>query len=138
MSGIRGANTKPELLVRKALHARGFRFRLHKKNLAGKPDLVLSKYKTVIFVNGCFWHAHQCKLFNWPKFNTEFWRKKITGNKERDRKSTARLLEDGWRVIVVWECALRGKSEEQKQKLFGLLDKDIKEPDDRMTICYAG
>lgn len=138
MSGIRGTDTKPELLVRKALHARGFRFRLHGKGLAGKPDLVLSKYRTVIFVHGCFWHVHKCKLFKWPKSNKEFWRKKLTGNKERDNKNIALLLEDGWRVIVIWECALRGKSEEQKQKLFEMLGKDIKERGPRMTNIYAG
>lgn len=138
MAGIKGKNTKPEILVRKALHARGFRFRLHKTELAGKPDLVLSKYKTVVFVHGCFWHAHACRLFKWPKSNPEFWRNKILGNKERDRQNVARLIKDGWRVFVVWECALRGRSEIQKQNFFDLLASDIKHLDDRMTISYAG
>ncbi len=138
MSGIRGANTKPEIQVRQALYKRGFRYRLHKKDLPGKPDMVLGRYKTVIFVHGCFWHAHECKLFKWPKSNTDFWREKITGNKQRDKRNIERLLDEGWRVIVVWECALRGKKEEQKQQLFNQISTDIKRCDKRMTISYAG
>jgi DNA mismatch endonuclease (patch repair protein) len=87
MSMIRSSNTKPELLVRKQLHARGFRYRINRKDLPGTPDIVLRKYRTVIFVNGCFWHAHKCKYFQLPKSNTEFWKKKISGNTKRDKKS---------------------------------------------------
>ncbi|AMO67334.1 MULTISPECIES: very short patch repair endonuclease [Spongiibacteraceae] len=110
MSGIRGKNTKPELIVRQELHRRGFRYRLHHKGLPGKPDLVFPKYKTVIFVNGCFWHGHNCKLFKWPKSNPQFWKEKISGNQVRDEKQRKALEEGGWQVITVWECSLKGKS----------------------------
>ena len=109
MSGIRGKNTKPELLIRKALHARGFRYRLHCKDLPGNPDLCLPKYRAVIFVHGCFWHGHDCHLFNWPKTRPEFWREKIGRNREVDESARNRLLSDNWRVAVVWECALKGR-----------------------------
>ena len=108
MSGIRGTNTKPELMVRKSLHSRGFRYRLHTKGIPGKPDLVLPKYRTVIFVHGCFWHRHDCTLFKWPKTRETFWRDKLTKNTERDKRNVAALLSDGWRVLVIWECALKG------------------------------
>ena len=109
MSGIRGKNTRPELLIRKALHARGFRYRLHCKDLPGNPDLCLPKYRAVIFVHGCFWHGHGCHLFKWPKTRPEFWRQKIGRNCEVDEKARERLLSAGWRVAVVWECALKGR-----------------------------
>jgi DNA mismatch endonuclease (patch repair protein) len=108
MSGIRGKNTKPELTIRKALHARGFRYRLHCK-LPGKPDLCLPKYRAVIFVHGCFWHGHDCHLFKWPSTRPEFWREKIARNRAVDAAAEAKLLADGWRVATVWECALKGK-----------------------------
>lgn len=107
MSGIRGKDTKPEMLIRKALHARGFRFRLHARELPGKPDIVLPKYKAVIFVHGCFWHGHDCRYFKVPKTRTEFWLQKIDGNRIRDQQQLPRLAEQGWRVLVVWECATR-------------------------------
>ncbi len=108
MSRIRGKNTKPEELVRKYLFAQGFRYRKNDARLPGKPDIVLPKYKTVIFVNGCFWHAHEgCRYFVWPKNNAEFWKKKIGGNIERDAKKQRLLTELGWKVIVVWECELK-------------------------------
>jgi len=110
MSGIRGKNTRPELLIRKGLHARGFRFRLHDKRLPGKPDLVLPKYSAVIFVHGCFWHGHDCHLFKWPKSRREFWRKKITRNKAKDAESYASLKEEGWYILTIWECALKGRT----------------------------
>ncbi len=109
MSGIRGKNTKPELMIRKALHARGFRYRLHCK-LPGKPDLCLPKYRAVIFVHGCFWHGHDCHLFKWPSTRPEFWREKIARNKAVDAAAEAKLLADGWRVATVWECALKGRA----------------------------
>lgn len=109
MSGIRGKNTRPEHFVRKALHAHGFRFRLHRKDLPGKPDLVLSKYRTVIFVHGCFWHGHDCHLFKWPKSRPDFWRAKISKNHENDEKALAALKKDNWRILVIWECAIKGK-----------------------------
>lgn len=109
MSGIRGKNTRPELLIRKALHARGFRYRLHCKDLPGNPDLCLPRYRAVIFVHGCFWHGHDCHLFKWPKTRPEFWREKIGRNCEVDDKARKHLLSTGWRVATIWECALKGR-----------------------------
>jgi len=110
MSGIRGADTKPELLLRKGLHARGFRFRLHDRSLPGTPDIVLPRYQAVIFVHGCFWHGHDCHLFKWPSTRPEFWRAKINRNRTVDAHSFAALGKAGWRQAVVWECALKGKA----------------------------
>ena len=108
MAGIRGKNTKPELALRRALHARGFRFRLHSKNVCGRPDLVLPKYRAVVFVHGCFWHRHEgCRYTTTPSTRQEFWRAKFTANVARDATVRGKLLKDGWRVATVWECALR-------------------------------
>lgn len=108
MSRIRSKNTKPEELVRKYLFSQGFRYRKNDARLPGKPDIVLPKYKTVIFVNGCFWHGHTgCNYFVWPKNNEEFWRNKISGNIRRDSDNHIRLEQLGWHVIVVWECQLK-------------------------------
>jgi DNA mismatch endonuclease (patch repair protein) len=107
MSGIRGKNTKPEIFLRRALHGAGFRFRLHAA-LPGRPDIVLAKWRAVLFAHGCFWHGHQCRLFKWPQTRTAFWRKKISDNISRDESNIAALLASGWRVGVVWECAIRG------------------------------
>ncbi len=109
MSGIRGKDTRPELVVRRGLHARGFRYRLHDRKLPGKPDLVFPGLKAVILVHGCFWHGHGCHLFKWPASRTEFWKEKISGNRERDAGNLVRLRDAGWRVLVVWECALKGR-----------------------------
>ena len=111
MALIRGRDTKPEKLVRKALHGAGLRFRLHDKQLPGKPDIVLPSRKIAIFVHGCFWHRHKsarCKLARLPKSRLDFWLPKLEGNAERDKKAQAALRANGWRVIVVWECELRG------------------------------
>ncbi|ATG18395.1 very short patch repair endonuclease [Ralstonia pickettii] len=108
MSGIRGRNTKPEILVRSLLHRQGFRFRLHVRDLPGKPDIVLPRYHAVIFVHGCFWHGHDCSLFKWPGTRPAFWREKIGRNCANDHKALTTLLAEGWRVGIVWECALRG------------------------------
>jgi len=110
MAGIRSKNTKPELIVRKALHKEGFRYRLHDKRLPGKPDLVFPKYNAVIFIHGCFWHEHNCHLFKWPKTRKQFWREKITKNKEVDQRNYKKLKEEGWYILTVWECALKGKT----------------------------
>lgn len=105
MSGIRGKDTKPEMIVRRFLHHAGFRYRLHMKDLPGKPDIVLPKYRTVIFVHGCFWHRHPgCPLAATPKSNEKFWRDKLDGNVERDQRNVSALEDVGWRVFVVWEC----------------------------------
>ena len=110
MSRISGKDTKPEELVRKYLFSKGFRYRKNVRTLPGSPDLVLPKYHTVIFVNGCFWHGHKnCKYFVWPKSNTEFWRKKIEANMERDKGKKSQLEDMGWTVLTVWECELRPK-----------------------------
>lgn len=113
MSRIRSGNTKPEILVRKYLFSQGFRYRLHDKALPGKPDIVLKKYKTVIFVHGCFWHAHQgCRYFIIPKTRTEWWIEKLDRNVLRDKKEIGLLKKLGWKVIIVWECELKkGASE---------------------------
>jgi DNA mismatch endonuclease (patch repair protein) len=108
MSGIRGKNTKPELLIRKALHARGFRYRLH-CDLPGKPDICLPKHRAVVFVHGCFWHGHDCHLFKWPSTRPEFWRTKIERNRIVGAAAEEALSKAGWRVGVVWECALKGR-----------------------------
>ena len=108
MSQISGKDTKPEMMVRKFLHGNGFRYRLHVNDLPGKPDLVLPKYKTVIFVQGCFWHVHEgCKYFKLPETRTKWWKEKLFGNKERDEKHRRHLSEQGWNVITVWECELK-------------------------------
>ena len=108
MSRIHGKNTKPEELVRKYLFSQGFRYRKNDAKLPGKPDIVLPKYKTVIFVNGCFWHGHEgCRYFVWPKNNAEFWKEKITRNIRRDKNNHQLLVEQGWRVIDIWECELK-------------------------------
>ena len=111
MSQIKGKNTKPEELVRKYLFSQGFRYRKNDKRLPGSPDIVLPKYKTVIFVNGCFWHGHEgCKHFVWPKSNEEFWKSKIETNIARDKNKTKTLEELGWNVLTVWECELKNKN----------------------------
>lgn len=116
MSGIHGKNTTPELTIRHALHSRGFRYLLHSSSLPGKPDMVFPKYGAVIFVHGCFWHAHDCKYFKLPRSRTEFWREKFKKNKQRDEAALATISALGWRVLLIWECATReiraGKSSE--------------------------
>ncbi len=107
MSGIRGKNTKPEILLRKGLFAKGFRFRLHDRRLPGKPDIVFPRFKAVILAHGCFWHGHDCPLFKWPSSNVRFWRKKIERNREVDRTVREALTALGWRILIVWECALK-------------------------------
>lgn len=108
MSQIKAKNTKPELLVRKFLHANGFRYSLHNKKLPGKPDIALSKYKTIIFIHGCFWHGHtNCKYFVVPKTRTKWWLNKITANKANDEKAVKALRKNGWKIITIWECRLK-------------------------------
>ena len=122
MSQIKATNTKPELLVRKFLHANGFRYSLHKKTLPGKPDIVLPKYKTIIFIHGCFWHGHSnCKYFVVPKTRTKWWLNKINTNKANDEKAVKVLKKEGWKVITIWECKL--KSGKIEKTLVSLLKK---------------
>lgn len=111
MSGIKGRNTRPEMLVRSYLHAKGFRFRLHLRDLPGSPDLVLPKYRACIFVHGCFWHRHQgCRYATTPATRADFWVQKFEGNVTRDHRNVQSLLDAGWRVLIVWECGLRQRA----------------------------
>ena len=110
MSGIRGRDTKLEVFLRSALHRRGFRFRKNVDRLPGKPDIVLRRYSAVVLANGCFWHGHHCHLFRLPATRPEFWQGKIEANMARDARNVARLREDGWRVLLVWECAWKGRT----------------------------
>lgn len=110
MSGIRGKNTRPELALRHGLHALGLRYRLHGKDLPGKPDMVFPRHRAVLFAHGCFWHGHDCHLFKWPSTRPDFWRAKIARNLEVDARSTAQLENSGWRTGIVWECALKGRT----------------------------
>lgn len=126
MSGIRGKNTKPELVLRKTLHRMGFRYRLHVSGLPGRPDIVLPKYKAVIFVHGCFWHRHNCRYFKWPKTNVRFWKDKFTGNKLRDRKSLRELRNSGWRTLVIWECQIRRITPGTQQNLLRSVESFIR------------
>lgn len=107
MSAIRGSNTRPEILLRSALHSIGLRYRLHDHNLPGKPDLVFPKYRVVVFVHGCFWHAHSCKAFRVPSTNKEFWVRKFESNRKRDSRNKKTLRRKGWKVLSVWECRIR-------------------------------
>ena len=110
MAGIRGKHTKPEMMLRRGLHAAGFRYRLHDQTLPGKPDMVFPRYQAVLFAHGCFWHGHDCHLFKWPSSRPEFWESKIRRNREVDVLASAALREAGWRHGIVWECALKGKT----------------------------
>ncbi len=123
MSGIRGKNTKPEIMIRKGLFERGFRYRLHVQSLPGRPDIVLRKYAAVILVNGCFWHGHGCHLFKWPTSNVRFWRDKINRNRTLDRVNRDRLESAGWRTLVIWECAFRGQ---RKKSIETIIDMTVK------------
>lgn len=122
MSGIRGKNTKPEIVIRSLLHRRGFRFRLHDKKLPGKPDIVLPRYRAVIMINGCFWHGHDCHLFKWPSSNVIFWKEKIIKNQLVDEITICSLEACGWRVLTIWECALKGKT---KRRLDDMLSEIV-------------
>ena len=134
MSGIRNKNTRPELPVRHSLHRMGFRYRLHAKVLPGKPDLVFPKHRAVILVNGCFWHGHDCHLFKWPKTRREFWKSKINGNIDRDRRNLILLEEAGWRVCTIWECALKGKEKQDLNILFPRLGRWLESSVQRLQL----
>lgn len=125
MASVKSSDTKPEMLVRRYLHAHGFRYGLHNRKLPGSPDIVLRKYKTVIFINGCFWHGHEgCKYYRLPKSNIEFWQTKIDRNRRRDIETIEALKTKGWRVITIWECELRSIA--QRSETLIQLVKDIK------------
>ena len=126
MARVRGKDTKIELVVRRGLHARGFRYRLGGAGLPGRPDIVLPKYRTVVFVHGCFWHGHDCPLYRLPKTRPDFWRAKVDANRARDQRAIEKLESLGWRSIVVWECGMRGLPAEATEKLVTALAADIR------------
>ena len=115
MSGIRAKNTRPELFIRQGLHALGYRFRLHRKDIPGKPDIVLPKYRALVVIHGCFWHRHDCRYFKLPATNAEFWHRKIDQNRQRDKHNLKLQLNGGWRCLVVWECAVRASRRTPEQ-----------------------
>ena len=117
MSRIRGKDTKPEMTLRRGLHALGFRFRLHRKDLPGRPDLVFPSCRAVILVHGCFWHGHGCGMFKLPTTRREFWETKITNNQHRDQRNAQTLRNLGWRVMIVWECSLRGPARRRPEQV---------------------
>lgn len=121
MSRIKGKDTKPEVYIRKALHTRGFRYRLHRADLPGKPDIVFPKYKAVIAVNGCFWHKHRCHLFKWPNTRRDFWEEKINRNTWRDSQNKQKLEALGWRVLTIWECSMKGKTRLKEDEFIELV-----------------
>lgn len=126
MSRIQGKDTKPEMLIRRRLHASGLRYRLHDRKLPGRPDLVFPRYGAVVFVHGCFWHAHGCALSKLPATRQEFWEQKLAENADRDRRAIGALRADGWRVLVVWECALRGRERRMEDDVVAALASDIR------------
>jgi len=119
MSRIRGKDTKPEMLIRRGLHARGLRYRLHDRSMPGHPDLVFPRHHTAVFIHGCFWHAHGCALSKLPATRQDFWKQKLEGNAARDEKAIQALRANGWRVLVIWECALRGIDRMDTDTLLG-------------------
>lgn len=131
MSAIRSKDTGPELTVRRELFRRGFRYRIHYAKLPGRPDIVLPKYRAVIMVNGCFWHGHGCRLSKLPATRTEFWKHKIDGNRARDRARVRNYLDLGWKVMLVWECAIRGRGPDAVKQLGEKLEHWL------ITSCYV-
>lgn len=134
MSAIRGKNTRPEIAVRKALHARGYRYRLHARNVPGKPDMTLPRWKAAVFVNGCFWHGHDCHLFKVPQTRTEWWLAKINRNRERDRKVAEQLAAAGWSQLIIWECALKGRTRIGIEAVASAADQWLQEGTETGTI----
>ena len=110
MASISSKDTKPELMLRKALHRIGYRYRIHDRSLPGKPDIVFRRFNAVVFVHGCFWHGHDCPLFRMPSSNEQYWKEKFNNNRRRDAQVNSQLLEKGWRILTVWECSLKGKT----------------------------
>ena len=126
MAKVKGKDTKPEIEIRKRLFSLGYRYRLYDIKLPGKPDLVLPKYNAIIFINGCFWHVHDCKLFKWPSSNKRFWKKKLTRNREKDLENNEALKELGWRILVVWECSFRGAGKKREKEIDVIIKKTVK------------
>lgn len=136
MAAIRSSDSKAELLVRRGLHKQGLRFRLHYRGLPGTPDLVFPMHRAVVFVHGCFWHCHDCHLFKWPKTRAEFWRQKIGRNCENDEAAVSELRALGWRVAIVWECALKGRQRLDGQEVIRSLATWIRS--DRVSLDVRG
>lgn len=134
MSRIRSKDTKPECFIRSGLHQLGFRYRLHAPDIPGKPDLVFPKYNALLFVHGCFWHKHECHLFKWPKTRQQFWKKKIQGNWEKDEKVKRILAERGWRVLLVWECSIKGKKRYNSETLMKNISQWLKSRSEFLEI----
>lgn len=134
MAAVRARDTKPELMIRRALHGAGLRYRLNVRDLPGKPDIVLPRYRAVVFVHGCFWHRHDCDLFRWPESRTEFWREKLDANAARDVKAADALEEAGWRQAVIWECALKGRKKRDFQDTMQRLIAWIRSDEQAITI----
>ncbi len=126
MSGIRAKNTKAEVEIRKRIFAAGFRYRLHDKKLPGKPDIIFPRYKAIIFIHGCFWHAHDCALFKVPSTRPEFWQKKLKRNREKDEENSSHLKHLGWRILTIWECSFRGAGKKREQELTKIVGKAVK------------
>lgn len=122
MAGIGPEDTRPELVVRRLLHRRGYRYKLHDKKLPGKPDLVFKRFQAVIQIQGCFWHGHKCHLFKWPSTRKEFWKEKISANIKRDVNNLHKLDQAGWKTLVIWECALKGKEKLPDRELFKTIE----------------
>lgn len=135
MSRVRSRNTRPEMLVRRGLHALGYRFRLHRRDLPGRPDLVLPSHRVALFVHGCFWHGHDCELFRLPATRSEFWARKISGNKARDQKALLELAARGWRTMIVWECAIRGGARRPVDHVILEIDRFIRTPAQETEIA---
>jgi len=123
MSQIQGKNTRPELVIRNALYKLGYRYKLHDRKLPGKPDLVFPKYHAVIFINGCFWHGHNCHLFKWPSTRPDFWANKILRNKQVDNRNYKTLKKEGWYILTIWECAIKGRMKKPVKSIIDLIIK---------------
>lgn len=134
MAGIRSGNTKPELTIRKGLHRLGLRYRLHAKNVPGRPDMTFPSRHAAVFVHGCFWHGHDCPFFRLPATRPEFWAAKIAANRNRDAVVSKRLSESGWRQLTIWECAIRGKSPDEVAKAIGLAARWIRSKNAQLQL----
>jgi DNA mismatch endonuclease (patch repair protein) len=134
MAAVRAKDTKPELMIRSALHGAGLRYRLNVRDLPGKPDIVLPRYRSVVFVHGCFWHRHECDLFRWPESRTEFWREKLDANAARDERAADALDTAGWRQAIIWECALKGRKKRDFQDTMQRLIAWIRSDEQAITI----
>ena len=134
MAGIRSTNTKPELTIRRGLHWLGFRYRLHARDVAGRPDMVFRAARATVFVHGCFWHGHDCSFFRMPQTRPEFWLAKITANRKRDAVVSAALAEAGWRQLTIWECAIRGKKVDAVAKVVSRAARWIRSSEKRLEL----